>query len=315
MLTWVFSDYGIPANYRQMEGSSVHAFKWINTAGEVVYVKYHWKPQQGVKNLTAAEAREIGADDFNHATSDLYEAIERGDFPRWDLYVQILEPEKIDDFPFDPLDPTKVWPEDVLPLVHVGTMTLNRNPLNYFAEVEQSAFSPSAVVPGIEPSEDKLLQGRLFSYPDTQRHRLGPNYLQIPVNCPFAPVRNHQRDGLMTVKADPSPYNYEPNSRDDSPAEAPAYAESSAKLTGHTTRQTIEKTDDFTQAGELYRRFTPEERNRLIENLVHDLKDVDPQIQLRQICNFYRADAEYGTRVAEGLGVDLAGFFAGHPSS
>lgn len=308
MLTWLFSDRGTPANYRQMEGFGVHAFKWVNAEGKVVYVKYTWKPLQGVKTLTAEEAQVIGGKDFNHATRDLYEAIERGDYPQWDLYVQILEPKEMDNFSFDPLDPTKVWPEDLIPLVKVGTMTLNRNPLNYFAEVEQSAFAPSAMVPGIEPSEDKLLQGRLFSYPDTQRHRLGPNYLQIPVNCPYAPVRNHQRDGFMTVKADPSPINYEPNSYADSPQESPEYRESEAKLEGYVTRQKIEKTDDFTQAGERYLRFTPEERDNLIKNLVNDLKHVDQPIQLRAICNFFRANAEYGTRIANGLGIDISQF-------
>ncbi|MBO8163796.1 MAG: catalase [Brevibacillus sp.] len=315
MLTWLFSDRGIPANYRQMEGFGVHAFKWVNSSGDVVYVKYHWKPLQGVRCLTSKEAQEIGGRDFNHATRDLYEAIERGDFPEWELHVQIMKPEQIDSFTFDPLDPTKIWPEDVLPLIKVGKMTLNRNPRNYFAEVEQSAFAPSALVPGIEPSEDKLLQGRLFSYPDTQRYRLGANYLQIPVNCPFAPVRNHQRDGAMTINADPSPINYEPNSWDPSPKEAPEYKESQAKLEGYTTRQRIEKTDDFLQAGELYRSFSPEERSRLVENLVADLEGVDQSIQLRVICNFYRADVEYGTRVAEGLGLDLSSFLSGHQMS
>lgn len=291
-----------------MEGFGVHAFKWVNKHGQVVYVKYHWKPLQGVKNLTPEEAREIGGRDFNHAPRDLYEAIEAGNFPQWDLYVQILDPKDMDAFSFDPLDPTKVWPEDVLPLVKVGTMTLNRNPENYFAEVEQSAFAPSALVPGIEPSEDKLLQGRLFSYPDTQRHRLGPNYLQIPINCPYAPVRNYQRDGAMRIKQDASRINYEPNSYTETPKQAPEYAESQAPLHGVTTRQRIAKTDDFTQAGERYRSFSQTERDNLIKNLVNDLKSVDREIQLRAICNFFRADAEYGMRVAEGLGIDISGY-------
>lgn len=308
MLSWLFSDLGIPANYRQMEGFGVHAFKWVNEAGDVVYVKYHWKPHQGVKSLTAEEAQELGGKDFNHATKDLHEAIERGDYPGWDLYVQLLNPEEMGNFSFDPLDATKVWPEDVLPLVKVGTMTLNRNPANYFAEVEQVAFSPSVTVPGIEPSEDKLLQGRLFSYPDTQRHRLGPNYLQIPVNCPYAPVRNHQRDGAMTIKADPSPINYEPNSYADTPKEAPEYKESEPRLDGHVTRQKIAKTDDFTQAGERYLRYTPEERTNLVKNLAGDMSGVDEQIKLRMICNFFRANVEFGSRVAQALGVDIGGF-------
>ncbi|GAE06715.1 catalase [Paenibacillus sp. JCM 10914] len=228
--------------------------------------------------------------------------------------MQLMTDDAIDDLAFDPLDPTKTWPEDRFPFVTVGTMTLNRNPQNYFAEVEQAAFSPSAVVPGIEPSEDKLLQGRLFSYPDTQRHRLGANYLQIPVNCPYAPVRNHQRDGLMNVNQDPSPVNYEPNSYTSGPVEDPSYRESEAPLQGHVTRQRIEKTDDFTQAGELYRSFTAEQQDNLIRNLVADLSQTKDDIQLRAVCNFYRADAEYGSRVAAGLGVDLSAFVPQSPS-
>lgn len=308
MLTWVFSDHGTPANYRQMDGFSVHAFKWVNAEGKVTYVKYHWKSLQGVVNLSADEAREVQGRDFNHATRDLFDRIRDGSFPQWALHVQLMPPEDLDRWGFDPLDATKVWPEDAYPLHRIGTMTLNRNPDNFFAEVEQSAFSPSALVPGIEPSEDKLLQGRLFSYPDTQRYRLGANYLQIPINCPYAPVRNHQRDGAMNVKQDTSTVNYEPNSTSGSPQEDPAYAESEAPLTGPALRQKIEKTDDFTQAGERYRSYTKQEQDNLIRNLVNDLKQTSQDIQLRAICNFFRADAEYGMRLAQGLGIDIQSF-------
>lgn len=308
MLTWVFSDHGTPANYRQMDGFSVHAFKWVNAEGNITYVKYHWKSLQGVVNLSADEAREVQGRDFNHATRDLFDRIRDGSFPQWALHVQLMPPEDLDRWGFDPLDATKVWPEDAYPLHRIGTMTLNRNPDNFFAEVEQSAFSPSALVPGIEPSEDKLLQGRLFSYPDTQRYRLGANYLQIPINCPYAPVRNHQRDGAMNVKQDTSTVNYEPNSASGSPQEDPAYAESEAPLTGPALRQKIEKTDDFTQAGERYRSYTKQEQDNLIRNLVNDLKQTSQDIQLRAICNFFRADAEYGMRLAQGLGIDIQSF-------
>lgn len=308
MMTWVFSDNGTPANYRQMDGFSVHAFKWINAEGRVTYIKYTWKSKQGVVNLSAAGVTEVQGRDFNHATRDLYDQIEQGKYPQWELHVQLMPLEDLDRWSFDPLDPTKVWPESAYPLIKVGTMTLNRNPGNFFAEVEQSAFSPSALVPGIEPSEDKLLQGRLFSYPDTQRYRLGANYLQIPVNCPYAPVRNHQRDGLMNVKQDNSPVNYEPNSLNSSPKEAPQYRDSVAPLSGYAGRERIMKTDDFTQAGELYRSFTSVEKDHLIANLVADLSQTPEQIQLRAICNFFRADVEYGMRLAQGLGVDISGF-------
>ncbi|MCA1293336.1 catalase [Paenibacillus sp. alder61] len=311
MMTWVFSDNGTPANYRQMDGFGVHAFKWINAEGDICYVKYTWKSKQGVVNLSADEVREVQGGDFNHATRDLYDRIEEGNFPQWELNVQLMPVEDLDQWGFDPLDPTKVWPESHYPLFPVGTMTLNRNPGNFFAEVEQSAFSPSALVPGIEPSEDKLLQGRLFSYPDTQRYRLGANYLQIPVNCPYAPVRNHQRDGLMNVMQDPSPVNYEPNSSEESPKEDPRYRDSVVPVSGQIGRERIAKTDDFTQAGELYRSFTPEEQAHLISNLVNDLRQTPEQTQLRAICNFFRADIQYGMRVAQGLGVDISGVMPG----
>lgn len=308
MLTWVFSDHGTPANYRKMDGFGVHAFKWVNAEGKVTYVKYHWKSLQGVVNLSADEVREVQGRDFNHATRDLFDQIRDGNFPQWALHVQLMPPEDLDRWGFDPLDATKVWPEDAYPLHRIGTMTLKRNPDNFFAEVEQSAFSPSALVPGIEPSEDKLLQGRLFSYPDTQRYRLGANYLQIPINCPYAPVRNHQRDGAMNVKQDTSTVNYEPNSASGSPQEDPAYVESEAPLTGPAVRQKIEKTDDFTQAGERYRSYTKQEQDNLIRNLINDLKQTGQDIQLRAICNFFRADAEYGMRLAQGLGIDIQSF-------
>ncbi|ANS76678.1 catalase [Paenibacillus yonginensis] len=308
MLTWLFSDHGTPANYREMDGFGVHAFKWVNSEGKVTYVKYTWKSKQGVRNLSAEEVVEVQGKDFNHATRDLHEHIAAGDFPQWELHVQLMPVEDLDLWSYDPLDPTKVWPEEHYPLMKVGTMTLNRNPQNFFAEVEQAAFSPSATVPGIEPSEDKLLQGRLFSYPDTQRYRLGANYMQIPVNCPYAPVRNHQRDGQMNVNQDPSPINFEPNSYTDNVKEDPAYRESVMPLSGQAGRERIEKTDDFTQAGELYRSYTDVEKDHLISNIVDDLKQTNEKIQLRAICNFFRADMQYGMRIAQALGVDIGGF-------
>ncbi|PZM62897.1 catalase [Paenibacillus dendritiformis] len=316
MMTWLFSDLGIPASYREMDGFSVHAFKWVNEKGDVVYVKYTWKSLQGVRGLSVEEAERIQAKDFSHATRDLHQAIEEGRYPEWELYVQMLEPSRLDDFDFDPLDPTKVWPEAIIPMMKAGRMTLNQNPDNYFAQVEQAAFSPSALVPGIEPSEDKLLQGRLFSYPDTQRHRLGPNYLQIPVNCPFARVRNHQRDGFMTMKQDTSPVNYEPNSHAGAYAEAgETYAESDTVVEGTTMRRSIDKTNNFGQAGEKYREMSPEEQDRLVQNLVNDLKQVRPEVQMRALCNFFRADADYGMKLAAGLSVDISEYLQQVPRS
>ncbi|SDW99464.1 catalase [Marininema mesophilum] len=306
MMTWLFSDYGTPANYRQMEGFGVHAFKWVNAAGQVIYVKYHWKPIQGVKNFSAEEVKEVQGNDFQHATRDLFDHIAKGDYPEWDLSVQLLPIEDMDNFDWDPLDPTKVWPEDLYPLNPVGRMTLNRNPQNFFAETEQSAFTPSAVVPGIEPSEDKLLQGRLFSYPDTQRHRIGPNYLQLPVNCPYAKVQNHQQDGNMQINREQPTINYEPSRHEENPLEDPAYLESETPLSGVAGRQKIYKTDNFTQAGLQWKKFNESERANLIKNMANDLEQVNEQTRLLAICNFYRADEEYGRTLADALGIDIS---------
>lgn len=191
-------------------------------------------------------------------------------------------------------------------------MTLNRNPENFFAEVEQVAFTPSATVPGIEPSEDKLLQGRLFSYPDTQRYRLGANYLQIPVNCPYAAVRNQQRDGAMQMNKQSSTINYEPSRHAENPVEDAAYRDSTMKLEGYVSREKIEKPNDFQQAGERYRSFSKEEKDNLIANLTNDLKGVHEQTKLLAICNFFRADREYGMRLAQALNVDISAF-VGNP--
>jgi len=305
MLLHVFSDEGIPASYRHIRGSSVHAFKWINAYGNTVYVKLRWVPKQGIRNLTPAEAAAIQAVDFNHASRDLYEAIERGDYPQWDLFVQILDPADMDRFDFDPLDATKDWFEDVVPYQPVGTMTLNRNPDNVFAETESVGFNPGVVVPGIEPSEDKLLQGRLFSYSDTQRYRIGTNYLQLPINCPYAKVSNNQRDGAMPFRQQTGDINYEPNRFQDTPKEDPAYADPPRPLQGAAGRQKIAKANDFGQAGQVWNRFSDEEKAAVLRNLTADLEPVPQEIQLRAVCNFYRADESLGLKLAERLKLDL----------
>lgn len=305
MLVHLFSDEGIPASYRHMRGSSVHAFKWINHYGNMVYIKLRWVTKQGVKNLSAAEASAIQASDFNHASRDLYEAIERQEYPEWDLYVQVLDPADLDSFDYNPLDPTKDWFEEDIPYQHVGTMTLNRNPDNVFAETESIGFNPGVVVPGIEPSEDKLLQGRLFSYSDTQRHRIGPNYMQLPINCPFAQVSNNQRDGAMPIKQQADHINYEPNRHQHTPKEDPAYVDIPYPVQGEAVRQKIEKKNDFGQAGQVWRRYSKEEQTVLVSNLSADLQAVSEQTKLLAICNFYRADQELGERLAASLQVDI----------
>ncbi|MDV2685825.1 catalase [Alkalihalophilus lindianensis] len=305
MMTHLFSDEGIPASYRHMRGSSVHAFKLINEYGNMVYTKFRWVPKQGQKNLSMEEAAKVQADNFNHASQDLYEAIEQGDYPEWDLYVQILDPADMDKFDFDPLDATKDWFEEDIPYQLVGTMTLNKNPENVFAETEQVGFNPGVVVPGIEPSEDKLLQGRLFSYSDTQRYRVGPNYLQLPINCPFAQVNNNQRDGAMTYKQQPGHINYEPNRYEDTPKEDGAYTDPQTPIHGVTGRQPIDKQNDFGQAGQVWRRYSIEEQDAVIKNITADLEDVAEQTVMLAICNFYRADEEFGQRLADSLGKDI----------
>jgi catalase len=305
MLVWLFSDRGRPANYRQMAGFGVHTFKWVNDAGKESFVKYHWLPKQGIVCLTDDESHKIGGMDTQFATRDLHHAIEMGNFPEWELNVQIMDPAEELELDFDPLDATKTWPEDRFPLKAIGRMTLNRNVENYFAEVEQAAFSPGMLVPGVEATNDKLLQGRLFSYADTQRYRLGANYLQIPVNCPYAPVQNNTRDGFMATKAPPGNTNYEPSSMPDALTEAPPNPPSTPAIAGNVVRLKISNTNDFQQAGELFRSFTPDHQQRLIDNIVRDMETVRPEIRARAVCNFARADAQLGMALAQKLGVEV----------
>jgi catalase len=302
MLTRLYTDYGTPQNYRTMDGNSVHAYKFINAGGAVSYVKFHWKSLQGEKNLTAAEASKIQGKDFNHATRDLIDAINNKDFPRWDLYVQVLKPEQLSQFDFDALDATKIWPG--IPERKVGTMTLNRNPANVFQETEQSAFAPSNVVPGIEPSEDRLLQGRLFSYADTQMYRIGANALQLPINAPLAAVASNNQDGAMNSGKRTGSVNYAP-SRKLALAEDVAYKASNLPLSGTTQQQRISKTQNFKQAGDYYRTLTAPEKANLISNLAGDLGQVtDDTIRYTMLSHFYKADAAYGKALAMALQAD-----------
>lgn len=300
MLTWLFSDYGIPANYRQMEGNGVHAYKWVNANGEVTYVKYKWVPQQEAKNLTQEEANKIQSTAIEHATLDLYNAIEAGNYPKWDLYVQMLKKEDFDALDFNPVDVTKIWPESVARSVKVGTMTLNQNPTNYFQQVEQAAFSPGTLVPGIEPSEDKLLQGRLFSYFDTQRHRLTGNFQQIPVNAPRASVKTYNQDGYMSMREQTGDVNYQPSTNVPEVVDNSKFKYSkSIFAAGTTTAQaTIDKENNFKQAGDLYESFSKKDKDNLIKNLSGALNAVKNKVIVhKMIAHFYQANKEYGTRL------------------
>ncbi|CAN5717878.1 catalase KatX [soil metagenome] len=311
MLTWLFSPRGIPADYRRQEGFGVNTYMWYNANGEGVLVKYHWKPKQGVKSLTQAEAEAIQAKNFNHATQDLYEAIERGDYPEWELTVQIMEDGEHPELDFDPLDDTKIWPEDVFPLRPVGRMVLNRNPANYFAEVEQASFGTGVLVDGLDFSDDKMLQGRTLSYSDTQRYRVGPNYLQLPINQAKRPVNSNQRDGQMAYHVDGSdagtnPHvNYEPNSLGGVVEATPAGAPHTPYVEGNLVRQALERTNPYQQAGERYRAIEAWERDDLITNLVNALCQCNRNIQERMVNHLSQCDAEYGARVAQGIGLEV----------
>ncbi|NOU91319.1 catalase [Paenibacillus sp. LMG 31460] len=307
MITFLFSPWGIPANYRQMQGSGVNTYKWVNQDGQAVLVKYHWEPlKQGMKNLTQKEAEGIQGKNVSHATQDLYEAIERGEYPEWELCVQILSDDEHPELDFDPLDPTKLWDHEQFPFLPVGKMVLNKNPENYFAEVEQAAFGTGVLVDGLDFSDDKLLQGRTFSYSDTQRYRVGTNYLQLPINAPKTRVATNQRDGQMAIMVDRAPgqnphVNYEPSSLGGLKEAVPSGKEHQPMYNDKLVREKISRTNDFKQAGDTYRKFEDWERDELIANLVDALKICKPIIQSKMIEHFTKADSDYGRRVSEGL--------------
>ena len=313
MVTQVKSPMGIPANYREMEGSGVNTYKLVNDQGIAYLTKFHWVPKQGVRNLTTPQAEAIQAKDVGHATKDLYDAIGRGDFPEWEFCVQVMTDGPNDHLSFDPLDDTKLWPEDQFPLLPVGRMVLDRVPDNFFAETEQSAFGTGVLVDGVDFSDDKMLQGRTLSYSDTQRYRVGPNYLQLPINAPQEKARpyTNQRDGQMAFYVDGGQankhVNYEPGVLNEGLVEAPQPAKDYHQpIQGHLGRyQQTRTADDYRQAGDRYRAFEAWERDDLIANLVDDMKACPEPIQLRMVWHFWHCDPDYGTRVATGAGIDL----------
>lgn len=307
-ITILMSERGIPASYRHMHGFGSHTFSLINAAGERHWVKFHWRCQQGIKNLTDAEAEAIIAKDRESHQRDLYEAIERGDFPKWKLCVQIMPEADAATYRFHPFDLTKVWPKGDYPLIEVGVMELNRNPENYFADVEQSAFNPASVVPGIGFSPDKMLQGRLFSYGDAQRYRLGVNHHLIPVNAARCPVHGFSRDGAMRVDGNyGSTPHYEPNSNG-TWQEQPEFAEPPLALSGDADRWDARQDDDdyYTQPGNLFRLMSPAQQQVLCENTGRAMGDASKEVKIRHIGNCLKADSAYGAGVAAALGIDLA---------
>ncbi len=307
-VTILFSDRGTPRSYRHMNGYSGHTFMWYNERGEHVWVKIHFITAQRIQNFADEEATEMKGRDPDHATRDLFDAIERGDYPAWDVHVQIMKPEEAEKYRFHTFDITKVWPHGDYPLIPLGRMVLNRNPTNYFTDIEQAAFSPANLVPGIAPSPDKMLQGRLFAYHDAHRYRLGANYQQLPVNRPKGMVASYQRDGFMRQKTEfeGSP-NYYPNSFG-GPAPDPSVRWPGLGMPGASGRHAYNHpNDDFEQPRALYSKvMTDTDREHLIHNIVGHLKGARKEIQLRQTALFYKVDPDYGTRVAKGLGLDAA---------
>ncbi|WHX39907.1 catalase KatA [Mesobacillus sp. AQ2] len=305
-VTILMSDRGIPATIRHMHGFGSHTFKWTNAEGDGVWIKYHFKTEQGVKNLTADVAAQIAGENPDFHTEDLFNAIEAGDFPAWKLYVQIMPLEDANTYRFDPFDVTKVWSQKDYPLIEVGRMVLDRNPENYFAEVEQATFSPGTLVPGIDVSPDKMLQGRLFAYADAHRYRVGANHNHLPINRARTEVNSYQRDGQMRFDGNGGKsVNYEPNSFG-GPTEVNEQKQAAFPVSGVAENAGYDHHDHYTQAGDLYRLMSEEERARLVANIVTAMKPVErDDIKLRQIGHFYKADSEYGTRIAQGLGLQV----------
>jgi catalase len=288
----------------------VNTYKWVNAAGETQLVKYHWLPKQGVKSLTAVEASAVQAQTLGSHTKDLYDSIAAGDFPQWELHVQLMDDHEHPELDFDPLDDTKVWPEEVFPLRKVGTMTLNRMPENFFAENEQIAFGTGVLVDGLDFSDDKMLVGRTFSYSDTQRYRVGPNYLQLPVNSPRnARVATNQRDGQMAYGVDlgegQNPHvNYEPSITGGlREATYPTHDEQGPEIVGRLTRKRIPRTNDYAQAGERYLLSEQWEKDDLVTNLVDALSQCNREIQERMVWHLFMCEDELGQRVGDGLGI------------
>lgn len=301
-LTELYSNSGTPASYREMNGNSVHAYKLINARGEQHYVKFQWRSLQGINNLRPGQVTKVQGVDFSHMTRDLVSQIRQGNHPKWDLYVQVLKPADLARFDFDPLDATKIWPD--VPSRKVGQMVLNKNPDNVFQETEQVALAPSNLVPGIEPSEDRLLQGRVFSYADTQLYRLGANAQQLPINAPKVRVNNGNQDGAHNSARTLSGVNYQP-SRLEPRAEQPTARYSQLPISGKTQQARIQREQNFKQAGDLYRSMSKMERNDLVQSFGASLSSAD-EVSKHIILSFlYKADPAYGTGVAKVANGDI----------
>lgn len=306
-ITVLFSERGIPLGIPFMNGYGCHTFSLINADMERFWVKFHFKTQQGIKCLPQDEANKIAGEDPDYHTRELFEAIEKGDYPKWTMYVQIMPEEEAEDYRFNPFDLTKVWAHGDYPLIEVGELEFNRNPENYFAEVEQAAFAPSNVVPGISFSPDKMLQARIFSYADAHRYRLGVNYERLPINAPHSTkvANTYQRDGAMRFDDNGGAFpNYEPNSFN-GPVENHDYDEPPLKISGNADRYEQKRgvDDDYIQPGNLFRLMSKEQQQILITNIAGTLKKVPKEIQERMIVHFYKADQNYGEGIAKLIGL------------
>lgn len=302
MLTWLLDDVGIPKNYTTMNGAGVHTFVMINKHGKETYVKFHWVSEQGEHNLLDEEAKRVGGEDFSHATSHLIESIESGDYPAWQLNIQVMDPgTELNHEWGDPLDPTKTWPEDKFPMMPVGRMVLNQNMENQFLQNESIAFSPGNVIPGITFSQDKLLQGRIFSYADTQRYRLGANYNQIPINAPRCPFMNRQFDGAGATMHRTDDVNYFPSNmqRAETVGEKKV-PQVRRTLNARQVRESLSKQNNFGQAGERWRSFDEARRQRLVVRVAETLNTpkVSKGLKTKWIGYWTNCDPELGSRVA-----------------
>lgn len=307
-VTITMSERGIPASFRNMHGFGSHTFSMYNAQNERHWVKFHWVCQQGIKNLTDAEAEALVGKNRESHQQDLLEAIDRKDFPRWKLFIQVMTEKQASVMPYNPFDLTKVWYKKDYPLIEVGVMELNRNPENYFADVEQAAFNPANIVPGIGFSPDKMLQGRLFSYGDAQRYRLGVNHHSIPVNKPHVETNSYHRDGQMRVDGNyGATLGYEPNSYGEW-QEQPEFAEPPLDLLGAADHWNFREDDNdyFTQPGKLFHLMKPAQQQALFENTARAMGDAPKEIKVRHIGNCLKADSAYGAGVAKALGIPLS---------
>ena len=309
MLTFLFSPRGIPRSYRHQEGYGVNTYKMVNADGQTVIVKYHFHPREGVHSFVESEAKKVQAEDLGSASKDLFDSIKKGDFPKWDMFVQIMSDDEHPELDWDPLDDTKIWPEDQFPLRKIGVMTLNRNVENFFAENEQIAMGTGVLVDGLDFSDDKMLVGRTFSYSDTQRHRVGTNYLQLKINSPQGithPVATNQRDGQMTVQVDTvgqNPHvNYEPSIhgglKEDSRQEHPIHQ---PEIHGKLTRSVIDRRNDYAQARARFVTMNDWERDDLVSNMGHLLNQCERDVQERMLWHFFLVHDDYGSGVGHAL--------------